>query len=81
MKEMVVSIKLYDFGCRMIYRCQEDQKDLLVLNVCNRFAEEMNDCNHFYSLSLSKYDEIECPKNKIEIIEEHYYGKFVICKR
>jgi len=78
---MVVSIRLYDFGCEMIYRCQEDRKDLLVLNVCNKVADVMNDCDHFYTLSLSKDDEIECPKDKIEIIEEHYYGKFVICKR
>jgi len=78
---MVVSIKLRDFGCNMQYECQEEHRELLVIDVCNKFAVVTNDCDHFYTLSLRENDEIECPKNKIEVVEKHYYGKFVICKR
>jgi len=56
-------------------------KDLLVYNVHEWVAEEMNDCEHFYTLALGKDDEIPCPKDKIEIVEKDPYGQYVICRK
>ena len=41
----------------------------------------MKDFNHFYTLSLPRDAEIPCEKNRIEIVEEDRYGKYVICRR
>ena len=78
---MVVSIKLYDFGCIKQYECLEEHRVLLAYNVCNKVAEEMNDCDHFYTLSLGRDSKIPCEESKIEIEEKDWYGKYVICRR
>jgi len=73
--------KLYDFGCIKQYECLGEHRVLLAYDVCNKVAVEMNDCDHFYTLSLSRHAEIPCPEDKIEIVEKNLYEKYVICRR
>ncbi len=73
--------KRYDFGCIIQYECLGEHRVLLAYDVCNRVPVEMNDCDHFYTLSLPRDEKIPCEESKIEIIEEDCYGKYVICRR